>query len=211
MGYHRAGFDDIIGVDTAPQPRYPFTFVLDDALDYCRLHGAEFDAIHASPPCQRYTRAQRIQGREHPDLIPVTRAALQGTGRAYVIENVVGAPLRPDLMLCGSMFGMFWQGLTLYRHRLFEFGNTPAQVFAPATCNHASPAISIFGHCVLGAALNGRNYKHPNEREYLGVAVGRLVMGIDWMTRGELSEAVPPAYTEYIGRQLREAINVALV
>lgn len=207
MGYHRAGFDEIVGVDIAPQKHYPFTFVLGDAIEYCRLHGREFDAIHASPPCQRYTQAQRIQGREHPDLLAPTRDAMNATGKPWFIENVPGAPMLPMLILCGSMFGLTWQGLTLYRHRWFESGGGFAlPPFPPATCKHNTPSISIFGRCVLGGALNGKSYKHPNERQHLGVAVGRIVMGIPWMTRNELSEAIPPAYTEYIGRQLLASI-----
>ena len=104
------------------------------------------------------------------------------------------------------MFGLQWRDLMLYRHRWFESGGGfTLPPFPPNTCVHDRPAISIFGHCVLGGSLNGKGYKHPNEREHLGVAIGCLVMGIDWMTRNELSEAIPPAYTEYIGRQLLAA------
>lgn len=203
MGYHRAGFE-VVGVDNRPQPHYPFAFVQADALEFCAEHGREFDVIHASPPCQKYTQAQRIQCREHPDLIPVTRNLLKAIGKPWIIENVPGAPLRPDLILCGSMFGLEWNGLTLYRHRWFESGGGfHLSPFAPATCKHQGFSISVFGHTVLGVPKNGAiTYKHPNEREHLGVAVGRLVMGIDWMNRNELSEAIPPAYTEWIGMQL---------
>lgn len=205
-GYQMAGFH-VTGVDIKRQPRYiGDAFIEGDALEYAAAHGHEYDAIHASPPCQAYTRAQRIQGRQHPNLIPATRAALQATGKPYVIENVPGAPLRNDLMLCGSMFGLRWQSLTLYRHRWFEFGGWSMPPIGPATCCHDGPAISVFGHTVLGAARNGngRSYKHPNERQHLGIAVGRQVMGIDWMTRSELSEAIPPVYTEWIGSHLIE-------
>ena len=206
-GLQFAGFH-VTGVDIHRQPHYVGeVFVLGDAIEYCREHGAEYDLIAASPPCQRYTQAQRIQGREHPDLIPPTREALMATGRPWVIENVPGAPLRADLILCGSMFGLQWRDLMLYRHRWFEsgggFGLAP---FPPATCVHDRPAISIFGHCVLGKSLSGNGYKHPNEREHLGIAVGRLVMGIDWMTRNELSEAIPPVYMEWIALQVRDIL-----
>lgn len=211
MGYYRAGFTDITGVDIRPQKRYPFRFVQADALEYLAEHGHEYDAIHASPPCQRYTRAQRIQGREHPDLIAPTRDLLIRSGKPYVIENVPGAPMRIDLMLCGSMFGLRWNGLVLYRHRWFETGGGfQVSPFGPAACCHDAPAISIFGHTVLGAVRDSRGqaYKHPNKRKHLGIEVGRKVMGIDWMTREELSEAIPPVYTEWIGRQLIETLRV---
>lgn len=102
MGYHRAGFD-VVGVDIAPQPRYPFKFIQGDALEILRRDACMFDAVHASPPCQRHSNAQRIRGREHPDLIDPTRALLLQLGIPWTIENVEGAPLRPDAILCGSM------------------------------------------------------------------------------------------------------------
>jgi DNA (cytosine-5)-methyltransferase 1 len=131
MGYHRAGFD-VVGVDVNPQPRYPFEFVQADALTY-PLEG--FDAIHASPPCQPWTRKTPTWGRarvhypDHPQLIEPTRDRLHASGLPYVIENVVGAPLRAQVMLCGSMFG-----LRIQKHRLFE-GNWPLP-FPPASCYH---------------------------------------------------------------------------
>src|SRR5512139_314282 len=130
VGYHRAGFD-VVGVDINPQPNYPFEFVQADALwalqqlqvgsllDY---HLSDFDAIHASPPCQRYSTATKRNGTEleHPDLIGPTRELLQATGLPYVIENVVGAPLRDSILLCGSWFALGADGYRLKRHRLFE-------------------------------------------------------------------------------------------
>ena len=114
VGYHRAGFD-VVGVDIAFQKNYPYEFHQGDALDYVAGHGHEFDAIHASPPCQAFTNAQRIQGRDHPDHVAATRSALQLIGKPWIIENVPGAPLNNPVELCGAMFG-----LTTYRHRLFE-------------------------------------------------------------------------------------------
>ena len=205
MGYHRAGFD-VVGVDINPQPRYPFEFHQADAMTF-PLDG--FDAVHASPPCQAYTQAQRLQGRAHPELVGPIRKRIAESGIRGVIENVPGAPLRRDLILCGSMFGLHWQHCTLYRHRWFEGVNWNLGPWPPATCVHNRPAISIFGHSVLGASKTGRTYKHPNERYHLGVDVGREVMGIDWMNRGELSEAIPPAYTQFIGEQLLAQLAVA--
>jgi DNA (cytosine-5)-methyltransferase 1 len=206
-GYQLAGFH-VTGIDIAPQPRYAGdVFIQADALAYVREHGREYDAIHASPPCQQYTQAQRIQNRQHQKLIEPTRELLALSGKPWVIENVPGAPLRVDLILCGSMFGLHYRNLTLYRHRWFEFGNFAYSIFAPASCAHHNTAISIFGHTVLGAPKNGVSYRHPNEREHLSVAVGRAVMGCEWMTRDELSEAIPPAYTTFIGAQLMQALE----
>jgi DNA (cytosine-5)-methyltransferase 1 len=137
------------------------------------------------------------------------RERLIAWGGPWVIENVPGAPLRKDLILCGSQFGLRWRDCVLYRHRWFE-SNFPLSVFPPTACLHDAPAISIFGHCVLGASrVAGVTYKHPNERQHLGVAVGREVMGAPWMTREGLSEAIPPVYAEYIGLQLIAALQVA--
>jgi site-specific DNA-cytosine methylase len=115
MGYHRAGFE-VVGVDIAPQPHYPFEFHQGDALEYLAAHGHEFDAIHASPPCQRYSSIQRITKNKHkwPDLVDPVRQLLIKSGKPYVIENVQGAPLRVDAFMCGSMFG-----LGMIRHRIF--------------------------------------------------------------------------------------------
>jgi DNA (cytosine-5)-methyltransferase 1 len=198
MGYHRAGFE-VVGVDIAPQPRYPFEFHQADALAYCAAHGQEFDVIHTSPPCQAYSITKSIHGNDHPALIEATRDALIATGKPYVIENVVGAPLRSPLMLCGSMF----PSLYVYRHRLFECN--PPLFMAPATCQHSfkMPASKGAYHELNGTnfiTCVGHNFKASD---------GRIAMGIDWMTRAELSQAIPPAYCEYIGRQLRHILEAA--
>ena len=110
MGLHRAGFD-VTGVDIEPQKHYPFTFVQADALEYLAAHGQEYDAIHASPPCQRYTTLRKMwNAREHPDLVTPTRAALQSTGRPWAMENVMGAPFQHAVILCGSMFRLSCEG-----------------------------------------------------------------------------------------------------
>lgn len=193
MGYHRAGFD-VVGVDIRPQPRYPFEFVQADALDYVAQHGHKFDAIHASPPCQGYSKARKLQGNDHPLWIGWTRQELQATGKPYVIENVQGAPLADDaVLLVGSMFG-----LRTMRPRLFECSFTVPFMLAPPP-----------------AAKHAKMGRPPKEGEYVHV-VGHMsnvpycreAMGIDWMVQGELAEAIPPAYTEWIGRHLMEAIGV---
>lgn len=193
MGYHRAGFAEIVGVDIAPQPRYPFTFVQGDAIEYALAHGHEFDVLHASPPCQRYSSLKSMTRRDYPDLIAPTRDALIRSGKPYVIENVPDAPLVGPIMLCGLMFG-----LRVLRHRLFE---TNFALAAPAHPKHdvrcapqgrrasvSRPLVTVTGH-------------------FAGIAYAREAMGIGWMTRDELAQAIPPAYTEYIGRHLMESLN----
>ena len=184
MGYHRAGFE-VVGVDIASQPRYPFTFVQADALEYVSEHGHEFDAIHASPPCQVYSAIQRITKNKdkHPDLVEPTRQLLIASGKPYVIENVVGAPLRVDLLLCGSMFGV-----GMIRHRIFE-SNIPMPLLVP-TCHH-------------------ENVYDPWHRGTNQIVNMSNAMRIDWqMTRHEVRQAIPPAYTEFIGKQLLNVIQV---
>jgi len=191
MGYHRAGFE-VVGVDINPQPRYPFEFHQADALLVADLidapYGRQFDAIHASPPCQDHMQTPH---RKHGTgwLLPATRDRLKKTSRPWVIENVPSAPMRPDYKLCGCQFGL----RQLRRARWFEtswhgFDMSPNH-------DHTAPAISVVGHGTPSwvRAKLGRN---PTIAEY------RACMGIDWMNRNELSQAIPPAYTEYIGRQL---------
>lgn len=187
-GYTWAGFE-MTGVDHEPQPRYPYRFILADALEYVEAHGHEYDFIHASPPCQAHTSLQGRWGREYPDLIAATRAALKATGKPYVIENVPGAPLENPLMLCGSMFD-----LRVIRHRLFE--TDPAIWFPPGRCSHPRGAVGRQGH--RGA-----------DREWITVTghfsdvpLAQRVMELPWMTQAELAQAIPPAYTEWIGREM---------
>jgi DNA (cytosine-5)-methyltransferase 1 len=183
----------VVGVDIKPQPNYPFHFVQADAVqdfDLCFLE-VEPAAIHASPPCQAFTTAQVIHGREHPDLLTPTRALLEGVGLPWVIENVPGAPMRKDLVLCGTQFdGLAEEAGQLVRHRWFE-SNVPMPALVHP-CRHDRPTISVFGH---GGHI------------YHGVEQWRRVMGIDWMTRDELAQAIPPAYTEFIGLVLLEHIT----
>lgn len=203
MGYSRAGFE-VVGVDIKPQPHYPFEFHQADALEYVAEHGREFDAIHASPPCQRWTAYARRPAHvgEYPDLIGRTRRWIDGQTRSiswpkpYVIENVRGAPLRSSLMLCGSAFG-----LDVRRHRYFESG---ALLPGAPDCNHSAQAPRF------PQATNRANLRRTVE-----VGVWRIpletqkrAMGVDWNVElEELSEMVPPAYTEWIGRQLIAALE----
>lgn len=205
MGYARAGFE-VVGVDLAPQPRYPFKSVVWDALDPTGhpIVASWFDkaaAIHASPPCQAHS--ERTPNRElHLDLIPETRKLLQAAGCRYVIENVEGAPLEPPVVrVCGTVF----PGLRVIRHRLFET-NWPA----------------IGYPCAKHPLLYMPDRRRPHQGEldqhtaYVSVtgggncskAAAASAMQIDWMTKNEMNEAIPPLYTEFIGFQLRAALLV---
>jgi hypothetical protein len=200
VGYHRAGFD-VVGVDHRPQPRYPFPFREGDALETLekliaghdlvtrcgkRLRLADVAAIHASPPCQAYSRATAWRGdrASHPDLIGETRELLESTGKPWVIENVQEARplLRHPIMLCGSMFG-----LRVRRHRYFECPGLPLVLVRP--CQHRRT-----------------DYSHDHgakqtEAEY------RDAMGCDWMSVQEARQAIPPAYCQFIGRQLLNVVS----
>ena len=189
MGLHRAGFD-VTGVDIEPQPHYPFPFIQADATAMS-LRG--FDFIWASPPCQAYTLAQRIQANSHPDLIEPVRRMLKASGAgAWAIENVVGAPLENPIMLCGTMFD-----LKVYRHRLFE---TSFPIVEPPHHEHVAPLRK------MGRKPAPGDFMHV-VGNFSGVAQAREAMGIEWMMRDELREAIPPAYAEYIGRAALEYIN----
>jgi len=195
MGYHRAGFE-VVGVDLAPMPNYPFEFHQGDALEYVKAHGHDFDAIHASPPCQRHSAMTSCRpglAAEYPDLIGPTRNLLIASGLPWVIENVPGAPLIDPVWLCGQMFG-----LDLYRHRGFE---SSVKLAAPAHPAHVTPA-SKAGHWTPGTVMSVAGHVSPmwKAREVMG--------GIDWMNRDELGEAVPPAFTEFVGAQLIEHLHM---
>lgn len=195
-GYMLAGFH-VTGIDINPQPRYRGdAFVQADALEYVVEHGEDYDAIHASPPCQAYSEATPMAHRDkHPDLIAPIRELLLATGKPYVIENVENARalLINPVMLCGSMFG-----LNLWRHRYFE--TFPLWLLSPATCNHAELPVLITG-------TTRRKPENGGRMEYSAQQC-RDASGLAWMTRNEMDEAIPPAYTEWIGRHLIEHLAV---
>lgn len=192
MGYSRAGFD-VVGVDIRPQPRYPFQFVEADALTVA-LDG--FDAIHASPPCQRYSFATpHARRKNHPDLIAATRERLEASGIPWVMENVPGAPIRGDLAICGCQVG-----LELRRKRYFETSWRALVLMPP--CEHNGPVVSVVGHGTPSWVRAQLGY-NPTIKQY------REAMGIDWMNRNELSEAIPPAYTQLVGSILLNQLKVA--
>lgn len=224
MGYHRAGLD-VVGVDREWQKNYPFWFVQADAIEYLKRYGHLYDAVAGSPPCQKYSvmRRGRWQDREHEDFIETMRAACLALGKPYVIENVVGAPLISPLMLCGSMFGLQTKlGSQLRRHRLFE---CPWLTDRPKMeCRH-NPASSVIG--VYGGGQHPQRRRPAtigvygssggsSGRDNLGltcftVEARRQAMGIDWMSGSELSQAIPPAYTEFIGKLLLDTLNARVV
>lgn len=195
QGYSDAGYE-VVGVDVAPQPHYPFEFHQGDALDPAAWPAQRFDAIHASPVCKLYTKATaswRARGRVYPNQIPATRAALERSGLPWIIENVPGAPIRPDYELCGCLFGLAIDAGYLVRERWFE---TSWHGFnLRASCHHSGiGAISIAGHGVA-------SWSRAKTGAVL-LAERRRLMGCEWMNRNELGEAIPPAYTAYIGAEL---------
>jgi DNA (cytosine-5)-methyltransferase 1 len=169
-------------------------FVCMDSFEFLAEHGHEFDLRHAGPPCQRKSRMTNCRpglAATYPNLVKPTRIILDHIGLPYTIENVVGSDARPDLTLCGAMFG-----LPLYRHRVFEFGHWPAfvQPQQPSMPRHAIPA-SKAGHWKPGTIISVSGHVSP-------IAEAKRAMGIDWMTRDQLAEAVPPAFTQFIGAHL---------
>jgi len=206
MGLHRAWPEaEITGVDIRPQPRYPFKFVQADAMTY-PLEG--YDFIWASPPCQAYTSMRALgkgAGEGAPDLVNAVRERLTNSGTPFVIENVMGAPLRFPLVLCGTMFG-----LRVRRHRIFE---SPFLMLRPS-CRHDPRVrmIAVYGDHPEKSPIHrrkGSRNRHGGGAEVTwracSIEEAREAMGINWMEWKELTQAVPPAYSEYIARQWRTA------
>ncbi len=208
MGYHRAGFE-VVGVDIKSQPRYPFEFHQADAMTY-PLEG--FDAIHASPPCQAYSRLRHLpwlKGREYPELLSPIRERLQFQDAPWIIENVEDAPMPYSVVLCGTMFD-----LPVYRHRRF---GASFLMFQPEHRKHehtlAAGRASMAKRYRASAGITGVIVKESARGSLAGHATGAKetgrLMGIDWMRRDELTQAIPPAYTEWIGQRLMEVLRSA--
>ena len=202
VGYHRAGFE-VVGVDINPQPNFPFEFIqadwekpLSSLPGLWEREGVPY-AIHASPPCQAYSTMTKKWGRsgDHPDLVDPVREALVEIECPYVIENVAGAPLLNPVMLCGSMFNLHSGIYQLRRHRLFE---SNVSFFAPASCNHQGKALGVYGNPGGSSKRDGIKFAQ--------IADWRAGMGIDWMTKDELKESIPPAFTEHVGKHLLSAL-----
>jgi DNA (cytosine-5)-methyltransferase 1 len=200
-GYQRAGFY-VVGVDIKPQPHYcGDEFYQADALTY-PLEG--FDAYHASPPCQGYAVTRSIPNRDftaYPLLIDQARARFIATGKPYSIENVPTAPLLNPVVLCGSMFG-----LRTRRHRAFECN--PPIYFVPFTCNHSGRVKKPGNGKSLNIYVKDTDSGNVTVAGHLfSLRAGSRALGIDWMNRDELAEAIPPAYTEFIGKYLIQTLN----
>ena len=188
MGYWLAGYD-VLGIDIADQPRYPFPFVQGDAVAFIAAHGHRFDLVHASPPCQAYTLCQKIQGRTHPRLIAPTREALDLCGRPWVLENVEDArpELRDPVTLCGAAFG-----LSTYRHRLLETGGG-LTLPQPEHPRHTAPLVK------MGRPPRDGAFYHA-VGNFSGVPLVRADMQVPWMTRDGIRECIPPAYSHWAGQ-----------
>jgi DNA (cytosine-5)-methyltransferase 1 len=195
VGYHRAGFD-VVGVDINPQPRYPFEHHVADAMTF-PLDG--FDAIHASPPCQDHSPLKSRAG-EHGTgwMLDATLARLADQPAPWVVENVGGAHNRADLLLCGEMFD-----LRTVRHRRFTLDpRIAALIPVPPHYRHRRPTSTKNR---IAALAEGHNLSITGD---VGIHAGPPCMGINWMTGEELSQAIPPAYTQFIGEYLLEAVHV---
>lgn len=209
-GYAKAGFE-VTGVDINPQPNYPFKFIQADAIKMLKDQDflSQFQMIHASPPCQAYTRARglseaRNNGKygDHPNLIPPTRELLKESGKPYIIENVAGAPLINPIKLFGSQF----KNLYTQRQRWFESNINLKEPECPMHKMKTLSAGNGIGEDGSISICGSGGVRGLNSKQillYWGFAMG----GIDWMTRKELAEAIPPAYTEFIGKQLIDKIK----
>ncbi|MBE1877841.1 DNA cytosine methyltransferase [Myceligenerans pegani] len=195
MGYHRAGFD-VVGIDSEPQPRYPFEFVQADALDYASRYAHRFDVVHASPPCHDHSSLRSRAGMQGTGwLLDATLDLLPTLVDTYVVENVMGAPMRADMVLCGGMFG-----LRVYRHRKFLIAG-PTLLALPSHPSHRVRTSTKKRRTDWDAGLN------ISVTGDIGTSIGGPAMGIDWMTGPGLSQAIPPAYTQFIGTQLAEHLT----
>lgn len=198
MGYHQAGFE-VIGVDIKPQPHYPFRFIEADALNFMVMENAcsfyDFDVIHASPPCQLWAEVAQGRKGKHPDLLTPTRELLKLGDIPYVIENVPPAPMPDSFILCGAAFG-----LPIIRHRRFEW--TLGHVLVP---NGGCPQTRF-----NRAVDHGPGF-YPYARKKWETAWREHVLPVvwPWMDLDEAGQAIPPAYTEWIGTQLMEALKIA--
>lgn len=213
MGYYRAGFD-VVGVDLVSQPHYPFEFIQADAIEYlAETLAVGFDAVHASPPCQAYSRLRHLpwlKDRVYWDSIPPTQTALSFLGIPWVLENVEDAPLPNAITLCGTMFD-----LPVYRHRRFDSSEF---FFQPEHHKHqhtmAAGRASMATRYRKTAGVAGVFIKEISRGSLAGNATGARetgrLMGIDWMNRKELAQSIPPSFTQWIGAQLIATLAAAL-
>jgi DNA (cytosine-5)-methyltransferase 1 len=198
-GYMAAGFH-VTGVDVEPQPGYPGDeFIQADMLT---VDLEPYDVIHASPPCQAYTAMRHMWNarKDHPDILEPVRDRLITSGKPWVIENVPGSPMLPMIMLCGTSFGLGTGEFQLRRHRWFQ---TSGWWALSPPCQHTGPTIGIYGDHGRGRDLRRRG----NLGRYFTMAECCEAMGIDWMRRDDLNQAIPPVYTEWIGQQLQSVME----
>lgn len=210
MGYHKAGFDEIIGVDIVDRPNYPFEFVKMDAFEFLRTADlSDVSFLHASPPCQCYSKLKHLSGnvekweKTHVDLVAPTREALIKIGKPFVIENVEGSPLINPIKLYGSQF----PNLYTQRPRLFESNISLKEPVNPKV-KHKTGKLGYGpaedGFITVAGIRPQRGMNEVQTRLYYGFALG----GIDWMSLEELTQAIPPAYTEFIGKQIIEYLDI---
>lgn len=200
MGYHMAGFE-VTGVDIKPQKNYPFKFIQGDAIEYVKAYGHLYDSIHASPPCQhasKSTAPAKSKGKVYVDLIPATSEALSLFNVPTIIENVPGANIRPDIVLFGNMFG-----LKVRRKMVFEIEN--CFILQPGNVRINYEYVQVFGAGSWKKTSTGRK---PEFAKQTVRETWLYAMGITHnMTIGEIAEAIPPAYTEFIGKQIINFLN----
>lgn len=192
------------GLDVTPQPNFPFPFIQADATTLDPEFVAGFDVVHASPPCQAYSdlAARNGNGHEWPRLIEPTRELLKASGRLYIIENVEGAPLVNYIVLCGTMF----PGLRVLRHRLFE---TNFPILVPSHRKHPKVHTWDKRKNHFGKTDEWADFVQVTGGGNCSIAAARDAMGIDWMSKREINEAIPPAYTEFVGRAAMEHLRRA--
>lgn len=214
-GYHLAGWD-VVGVDCGRRDRYPFPMFRGDALAYLADHGREYDAVHASPPCQAYSSTRHTRAApppslfdmaDHPDLVGPTRDALIANGRPWIMENVPGAPMDSAVTLCGTMFALGarcrdgWRELR--RHRLFESSHA---LTPPCRCRHGLyPVVGVFGDG--GNTADGRRANGRRAAYHASPAEAVAALGVPWMSHYGATQAVPPAYAAWLGAQLLAAVS----
>jgi DNA (cytosine-5)-methyltransferase 1 len=196
MGYFRAGFE-VVGVDIEPQPNYPFPFIQADAIAFIKAFAWMFDVLTGSPPCHDHTTLKSRAGTNGTGwLLEATRDVFEASGKPYVIENVPGSPMRADAIYCGEMFD-----LRTVRHRWFETNTGPIEV-PPHPLGDEHPRRHLRKTSTLKrrkCLAAGHNISVTGD---VGSYLGEVCMGVTWMTGNELSQAIPPAYTEHLGRQL---------
>ncbi len=201
-GYVAAGFD-VVGVDIAPQPRYPHKFVQGDALEYLAEHGHDFDAVHASPPCQDHSDlAHRVGKHDTGHLLDDTLRALNSFRGPWIVENVESAPMPGSLVLCGTEFGLSvvcndGKRRWLRRHR--QFASNLVLMGAGGCSCAGRPIAGVYG--MGGEGPGTRGYKVARRNAY-------ELLGVPWMTQTGAAQAIPPAYTRFIGEQLIDALEV---